>query len=141
MGPRGGPRRGTPSCAAATEQSAQSDLFSMCVGRIGADAAAAGVHSPRCVLRAREVWCSAATAVLALARRVDERRQAAVFVRASRVRALSTGKHARSAALLGRLQVRAKSSSLALLKQTIHLYGNSSSKDDRRPKSWTSDSQ
>ena len=35
MGPLGGPRRGTPSCAAATEQSAHSRALRSCSARIG----------------------------------------------------------------------------------------------------------
>ena len=37
MGPRGGPRLGTPSCAAATAQSAHSRVARTCAARIGAE--------------------------------------------------------------------------------------------------------
>ena len=37
MGPRGGPRRGTPSCAAASAQSAHSRVARTCAARIGAE--------------------------------------------------------------------------------------------------------
>ena len=139
MGVEGVASARTPSCAAATARAPeQRRALLVSVGRIDAVGAAAGVHSPRCVLRAGGVvqrchccarlWRGASTSVVAL-----------LLVWASRYEQSLQATHARRRAFWGRLWAEQKLwlKCSAVSKQLLS-GASAAQNDDRRPKVWIS---